>query len=304
MRALGDDVISFLGTAQRNVLIVAPFIRKEALIRLLDSIPADTKTTIVTRWRLADLLSGASDLDVYDVTEPKGIELYLRCDLHAKFFAADDRCLVGSANVTNTALGWRTPFNLELLVPVNRTVANIVQFENQLFEGAVRATSEQRARLARLLEQLCDSNLSVTFVEDDELSHLRTDWIPRIRNPDELYSVYKGDSDVGRATQEVMQEELKQLGVIPGMGKEMFREWVAAAINQTPLIQKVVSCIEQQGEVTESDISVFLTEIGVNSNAHQPRDILKTLERWLTYFLPTRYETARDSIKLIKAKTL
>jgi len=53
-------------------------------------------------------------------------ELYIRQDLHAKFFAADDRCLVGSANVTSAALGWREPANLELLIPVKRTTAEVV----------------------------------------------------------------------------------------------------------------------------------------------------------------------------------
>ena len=75
----------------------------------------------MTRWRLADLLAGVADLGVYDAAVAKGAHLYLRYDLHAKLFVADDRCLVGSANVTDTALGWRSPENLELLVTVLRS---------------------------------------------------------------------------------------------------------------------------------------------------------------------------------------
>ena len=86
----GDDIASLLCGAQKSALIVAPFMRSEALSRLLDSIPVGTETKIVTRWRPADLLAGASDFGVYDIAESKKVPLYLRHDLHAKFFAADD----------------------------------------------------------------------------------------------------------------------------------------------------------------------------------------------------------------------
>ena len=44
--------------------------------------------------------------------------------------------------------------------------------------------------------------------------------------------------------------------------------------------------------------------MGIDSTKYTPRSVLRVLERWLTYFLASRYETAQDSIKLIKAKRL
>ena len=75
-------------------------------------------------------------------------------------------------------------------------------------------------------------------------------------------------------------------------------------MNQSPLIGKVIQKIEEHGEVTEANIGELLTEIGVTSSAYQPRYLLEVLERWLTCFLPMQYETARDSVKLIKARIL
>ena len=43
MTMLGDDVTSLLGNAQHDALIVAPFMRSEALSRLLSSIPVGTE---------------------------------------------------------------------------------------------------------------------------------------------------------------------------------------------------------------------------------------------------------------------
>ena len=304
MTILGDGVTSLLGSAQHNVLIVAPFMRSETLSRLLNSIPVGTETTVVTRWRPADLFAGASDLGVYNLTESKAIPLFLRHDLHAKFFAADNMCLIGSANVTHTALGWRTPANLELLTPVDRTADHVVAFEEALFAGVVRATAEQRDRLAELIERLRGLHTRIPDTEDDTMGLLPPSWVPRVRNPDELYSVYRGDSDFSRSVLQTMQEELAQIGTVPGMDEEGFRAWVASTISQTPLVGGVIQRINKEGQMNEAMLSDLLTGIGVDVKQYRAREVLEILERWLTYFLPTHYETARDSIKLIKAKQL
>ena len=303
MNTPGDDITSLLGVARHSALIVAPFMRSEALSRLLGSIPVGAKTTVVTRWRPADLLTGASDLGIYDLAESRAVPLYLRHDLHAKFFAADDMCLIGSANVTHTALGWRTPANLELLTPVARTADRIVEFEKALLAGAVLATAGQRDRLEELLEKLRGLPALIPETDDETaMGLLPPSWVPRVRNPDELYSVYCGNSDVSRAALRTMQQELAQIGILPGMDEEGFRTWVAATIGQTPLVGRVIQHIDERGQVTETALSDLLAEIGADTKECPPRDVLEILERWLTYFFPTQYETARDSIKLIRAK--
>ena len=304
MTPLGEDVVSILGNARRDALIVAPFIRTKALDMLLSHIPAGTQTTVVTRWRPSDLLMGVADLGVYDATVPKGACLYLRYDLHAKLFAADDQCLVGSANVTETALGWRSPENLELLVTVSRSEPEVARFEERLFKGAIRATAALRDRLAAFLERYRAGQLPLPDLVHETLGQLQPDWIPRSRNPEELFSVYNGSTDVSRAVLSAMQKDLNQIGITPGMNESMFREWIAAAISQTPLIQTVVRHIEQKGEVTESDIAAFLGEFDIEATVLQSRRVLENLERWLTCFFPVQYETARESIKLIRAQTV
>ena len=304
MKTIEDDIVSLFEAAQRNVLIVAPFIRSEALARLLDSIPSGTETIVVTRWRIADLLAGASDLGVYELTEAKRIPLYLRPDLHAKLFAADESCLVGSANVTDTALGRRKQSNLELLVLVPRGADSIVEFEKQLLAQAVRASGKHRDRLDNLLERLRLSKTAIVGMENESFSLTPSNWVPQVRNPEELYAVYQGNADLGRSAIVIMQEELAKIGVVAGLNEEEFKAWVAVKIGQSPFIERVIQKIEEHGEVTEADIGELLTESDVAPNEYQPRDLLEVLERWLTCFLSMRYETARDSVRLIKAKML
>ena len=302
----GEDVIALLERASSSVLIVAPFIRSEALSLLLDSISSGVETIIVTRWRPADLVSGASDLGVFEIAESRDIPLYLRHDLHAKFFASDDKCLVGSANVTQTALGWRTPANLELLTPVERTSSHIVQFEKELLTFVVRATLVQRDYLKDLVETLQSvaAMMPITGVEETTMGLLPSSWVPQSRNPEELYSVYCGNRDVSRSVLQTMHQEIREIGAIPGMDKDGFKAWVAATISQTPIIDRVIQQIEEKGHVTEGALREVLTEVGVDTGMYRARDVLEVLRRWLTYFLPEKYETAQDSVKLIKAKNI
>ena len=60
----GDLVAELFASAEREVIIVAPFIRSAALARLLEAVPEGVRTKIVTRWRPLDILAGASDLGV------------------------------------------------------------------------------------------------------------------------------------------------------------------------------------------------------------------------------------------------
>ena len=100
-----------------------------------------------------------------------------------------------------------------------------------------------------------------------------------------------------------MQEELKHIGAVPEMNEEEFRTWVAATINQTPLVGRVIQRIDKEGQVTEAVLSDLLAEIGVDATEYRAREVLEVLERWLTYFLPMEYETAGTRLSSSKLKS-
>ena len=309
MNSCGDDIVSLLSKAERDVLIVAPFIRTSPLARLLRSIQESVDILVVTRWRPADVLAGASDLGVFDLTDASSIPLLLRHDLHAKLFVADNRCLIGSANVTATALGWRIPSNLELLASADRSSPAISAFLTELKSGSIRATRNHQVRLGELVEQLrLTQSFIVPETADDESTPglLPPNWMPGIMNPNELYAVYErgAEADVSRAVLPGMVDELTRLGVSPGMDESEFRAWIASSILQTPVVVGVLRRIEAEGSVNEEALAQLFDEIGVDMNEHAPREGLRTLQRWLTYFCSDGYETTPESIRLIKAKEI
>ena len=50
-----------VSNAKTRLIIVCPFIKKRALISVLEKLDANVKVTVVVRWRLSDLVLGASE---------------------------------------------------------------------------------------------------------------------------------------------------------------------------------------------------------------------------------------------------
>ena len=118
----GERIKALIESAKSEVLLCAPFIKERVFTTLLNVIPASVSVRVVTRWKAAEVATGLSDLAVFDVAnERPRTEVCLLNALHAKLYMADDKCLVGSANLTAAALGWRPRSNLEVLVSAKRS---------------------------------------------------------------------------------------------------------------------------------------------------------------------------------------
>ena len=117
---LGTELSKLCTEANQEVLLVAPFIKAFVLERLLDKISPNVSLKCITRWFPEEIVTGVSDLEVWNLIQNRpNSSLWLRPDLHAKYYRADNRCLVGSANLTGKALCWSNLPNLELLMPVS-----------------------------------------------------------------------------------------------------------------------------------------------------------------------------------------
>ena len=66
---LGDQLLELVSSAKERVVLVAPFIKVDALQRVFDAIPMSAGPHIdcVTRWRPEDIVDGVCDLEIFDV---------------------------------------------------------------------------------------------------------------------------------------------------------------------------------------------------------------------------------------------
>ena len=112
---LGDRFGAFIREAKDEVVLVAPYASRAALDHLIQYVSPRVPVTLLTTWRVRDLVLGASDLHVYPLLKSRGGFVYLLEDLHAKLVVLDwDEVLVTSANITRSGLGLSSAPNVEV----------------------------------------------------------------------------------------------------------------------------------------------------------------------------------------------
>jgi phosphatidylserine/phosphatidylglycerophosphate/cardiolipin synthase-like enzyme len=110
---LFQKIQKFVSSADREILIISPYIKTEVLEKLLQKKPA--KTSIITTWKMRDIQLGISDLDLYTFCKKNGICLYLHPRIHLKAFVNDySQCVFGSANISRKGFALVADHNYEL----------------------------------------------------------------------------------------------------------------------------------------------------------------------------------------------
>jgi hypothetical protein len=309
---LGERLLQLLDTAADRVVLVAPFVKRHVLERLLEHVSPRTEVVCVTRWRLEEIAGGVSDLDVWDVVARRsGARLLLCHELHAKYYRVAGRCLVGSANLTGAALGWSPRPNLELLIEMDAQDEQLRGWEVRLLANAVEVDAElydaMRAALSAMLRESRQPPVTVAApagmaleVEAPRLCF--ADWLPATRQPEDIYAVYLGSLDrVSRASAESATYDLAVLDMPPGLGRTMFAATVATRLLQHPIfgaVDRFVAIPRRFGEVT----ALLGQYIGPRPAAELD-GVWQTMMRWMLHFVSSRYTYTRPRHTEVFART-
>jgi len=303
MRLPGTQLEQLCASGRREVLLVAPFIKVGALMRLLAQVREHISLRCVTRWRPEEIVTGVSDLEVWSLLRDRpNSSLWLRTDLHAKFYRADDRCLIGSANLTNTALGWTLHPNLELLIPSPAGNADVVAFESELFQGSVQVDESIFQQMSAVVALVRQNQLPVapTFyipeqaTPDHEIIQAEefnpdAHWLPTLRYPADLYLAYAGRrEELTAAARRAAEADLCELPIPLELSRTIFEAYVSVLLLQKPLLRQVdgfLATPQRFGAVRD-----FLRTLPCAANSDfNATSAWQTLMRWLLYFLPLRY---------------
>ncbi|ADE13302.1 hypothetical protein Nhal_0082 [Nitrosococcus halophilus Nc 4] len=305
MRSPGANLLELCQTAQYEVVLVAPFMKVRALEAVLGAIPENvTSIKCVTRWRPEEIVAGVSDLEVFNlVTQRSAAALFIQPLLHAKYFRADNSCLVGSANLTQSALGWAMPANLELLISLPSDTESLPEFERMLFSTSIRASQTFKNEVAKAAETMQGEGIKFVTeelgAEEEEISIPPQYWLPLCTRPDLLYSIYVNrniDQIVGW-TLESGRRDIRALCIPPGLSEKNFRRYVATLLQQSPLAQRVY-------EKAREPISPTKGQEFIKSNAtddyllYSAEQHWETLRAWLLHFLSGKYRQLSGSFDL------
>lgn len=310
---LGDALEGLCQTGRNEVILVAPFIKRATLSRLLAAIPLSVRVRCVTRWRPDEVAAGVSDPDIWlDLKLRENTTLYLCPNLHAKYYRVDSQCLIGSANLTHTALAWGATPNFEILSLIDDYNSECQSFETKLFELSVpchEAIYLQVKTISSLLKEEMKSFIYLNEIVhnqiiaessvDYELSTSScislvdiVSWLPQTRQPADLFRAYSEQwTQISSTSRVCASNDLRVLQVPPGLSKETFEQYVAMQLLQMPCIAAVDDfvCTSQRfGAVRDFLMSLPCSKMP----EFNPSYYWQTLMRWLLHFLPNRYDTA------------
>ena len=102
-KVIADQVASSTETLH----IISAFCKESAMKFIEANIKNElSEKRVMVRFLLSDILSGATDLNLYEFCKSNGWQMYVRFDLHAKTYIFDrKRCILGSANMTSRGIG-------------------------------------------------------------------------------------------------------------------------------------------------------------------------------------------------------
>lgn len=307
-QSLGSRLIEQAKSTSDQALLAAPFIKQNALERVLSAIPSGCTIRVVTRWKLSEIAAGVSDLGIWTLLrESVQHSLELQTSLHAKYYRFDTDSLAGSANLTSTALGWHDQPNLEFLCHFEASQAN--DFEEKL--GGIEVTESIYLRYRQLLKNYEEAHpdlgqVGVTYLLPEkeipigEVAELegKSDadraeqpewWIPSLRHPEALYRVYSSSSnEVSTSTWNHGSRDLRYFDLRKGLAEQQFDVEISWQLLQKPVVQEVdqfVNTSKRFGAVRDHLRTLPCAE----NEDFEATGAWQTLMRWLLYFLGDRY---------------
>lgn len=283
MTELGAVVLDLAASSRREFIMCSPFAKVGVVERVLSAIPDGVQISLYTRWRPDEVAAGVSDTDVLPAVRARGGIVCLHDRLHAKYYRNEASALLGSANLTATALGWVPSSNLELLVDVNRDV--VERLEHQLALESVVATDEiarDVEEIAALLPRREVGSLCIAGMGGPP-----PEWVPKLRMPADLFLAYSIGSEALTATSAAAAAgDLEVLDIPPGLVRRQFESLVAHRLLAQTFIKRLESFLTRPrrfGEVRD------MISRALAFDRDEAEVIWQTTMRWMFEFLPERY---------------
>lgn len=285
---LGDRLVELAQHTRASALLVAPFVKAEALKRVTEMLNPDVQLTVTTRWNPEEIIAGVSDLDVWNTIQARsGAKLRLLPGLHAKYFRFDGISVLGSANLTSRALGWSPQANIELLVEMPES--DFSAFEDLLlarsFEVDEGAYDAMRLAVEALTAHPAPNQ--AYLAEDSTIES--ASWFPRSLNVHRLFSCYLGQFDtVIESAQEDGRYDLAALNPPLGLDEQAFGLFVSARLQQVPAVAAVDAAASKAIDRTAGAQLLVATGDLADEEATNAWEVLSA---WMGYFFPYRYRT-------------
>ena len=276
-------VFSRLCAGAQELFIAAPYIKADALVRVLADVSLTTTLVCVTRWEPHDLSVGASDTKCRTIVTERGGSFRLHPSLHAKYYRIDDVVLIGSANLTASAMGWSAQPNLEILCRAGDDF-DACAFQQALLKGAREISDEEFSRWEAIVRMKPQGEASVAG--NQPLLDL---WRPSTRDPRNLELAYQGREDdiASLDEQQAARRDIQALLFPPGLTDKEVQAWAATCLLASPFANSVI----RHQNMDSPSASRLLGETYHLTVTLARRD-METVQNWLAFLAPETLSTA------------
>ncbi len=221
---LDDWLRQAIAATQHEALLCSAYIRSAAFLRIVMSrvLEEPLRASVLVRWQAQDLLSGASDLKLYEICCEHNIDLFMRMDFHGKVYAVPPNGIgVGSTNITAGGLGFKSQANAEMNTLVTCSDENVRIVRSQ-FHGATRVTDQLYERIRLDLECMQKSEIPSPQWSLDVISMLQPPVSPTSLLVDEclLTDGRWWAQGLGEARDTSAEHDLRLLGMDSGRRSE------------------------------------------------------------------------------------
>ena len=282
---LGDKLLRYCVGNQR-LFIVAPYIKANALVRILDAVDSITSLTCVTKWQPHDIAAGVSDTECRTIVKEHGGAFWLHPSLHAKYYRLNDDVLIGSANLTLAGMGWAAQPNLEILTLAGKDF-DPDAFERELLKDARQISDEE----FRNWETIARATTKKYTPADGEQSLLQT-WRPSTRDPRNLELAYGGKLEeiASFDEQRSAARDIQDMQIPQGLSAEQFHAWSLTCLLTSSFTNAVIG-------FQDTDIQAAARTLAkaYGLSVTEARRDIETVQNWLAFFLPNPPHHRRDS---------
>lgn len=281
-----------LRAGERLALLIVPYIKLDALRRLLGESRNLGKLQVIVRWRPEDLVSGASDVEVYDFLRSLNIPLYFNPSIHLKLYIFDSNsCFTTSANVTLKGLGYITACNVEAgaLIPMQlQDWAHVYRLieESTLVDEGIHSYFEAVIESAPKAAPLHSLPLELPARRMFTIASL-----PATESPTALENAYFSLEDISdpeevrRVAHDLSTFGMDQRHANP----QMFQAALGRAFRNTPFVIAFLNLLKERQSLSFGGVSAWIHSTCEDVPVPYRRDIKHTtriLYNWLVAFIP------------------
>ncbi len=271
------DLLSGVCSGAKHLIIAAPYIKADALTKVLADVSPEASLICITRWNLHDFAAGVSDTECRTIVTERGGSFRLHPSLHAKYYRIDDVILVGSANLTSSAMGWAPHPNLEILCRPGDDF-DAETFQRSLFEGAREISAEEFARWEFIAKIGAQEIRKVTGATP----RLDT-WRPETRDFRHLELSYQGKEDeiASSDEQRAAQRDIQALQIPLYLTDGQVRTWASSCLLTASFTNDVIRL--HGTDITRSSRSLAGA---YNLEITKARRDMETVQNWLAFLMP------------------